>query len=126
MLVALFTLLFLGGGGGADLLINFDQIRQNAKTEITDDDRRDAALDVFKAVESDRKDFSKQLQEHAKAIGKLYEDPTASAAAADAIWDDFYGYMEAHHVQLLDRREELQAHITPSEWSAIFAPDAAD
>ena len=124
MIIALFTLLFLGGGSG--LLVNFDAIVDNAKTEIADEDRREQALDVFKAVQSEREDFGKQLQGHAKALGKLYEDPSASDAQADAIWDEFHRDIESHHGQLLDRREELKTHVTPDEWAAIFAPDVQE
>jgi Spy/CpxP family protein refolding chaperone len=77
-------------------------------------------------VQSEREEFGKQLQGHAEALGELYEDPNASAAQADAIWDDFYRDMESHHDQILDRRDELKAHVTASEWSAIFAPDAQE
>lgn len=124
MIIALFTLLFLGGGSG--LLANFDAIMDNAKTEIADEDRRELALDIFKAVQSEREDFGKQLQGHGKALGELYEDPNASDAQADAIWDDFFRDIETHHDQLLDRREQLKAYVTPKEWSAIFAPDAQE
>jgi hypothetical protein len=126
MLIALFTLLFLGSGGGADLLINFDEVKENAKTEITDEERRDQALDVFKAVESERKDFSKKLADHSEAIEEIFESHAASEAEADAIWNDMYSDLEEHHGQLLDKREELKTYVTESEWSAMFEPDSRE
>jgi len=121
MLVALFTLLFLGGDSHP-LMAHLDTYEDRAKTTITDKDRREQALNVLKAFEDVTKAREKVVKRTAKQIGATVGDKNSMVADIDAVWDTYFQDVDAYHTALVDSRDELKQYVTRDEWQAIFSP----
>ena len=121
MLIALFTMLFLGGDA-TPLLAYIDAYQERAKTVITDEGRRDQAKSILKAMEDRNRDHGKTVNSQAELLGEMSEDPNATDAEIDAIWDEYFQDVDAYHAGLADARFELKQYVSRDEWQAIFAP----
>jgi len=126
MLIALFTLLFLGGGGNSYVLGQIDVLTGNVKAVVQADDRRKQAVELLKELEDDAKDYQKRQKKHAEDLEKLTESRTFDAAAVDAIWEAMFRDMESFHTLALSRRQELKSVVNRNEWSRVFAPVTKD
>jgi len=122
MLIALFTLLFLGGGGNSYVLGQIDVLTGNVKAVVQADDRRKQAVELLKELEDDAKDYQKRQKKHAEDLEKLTESRTFDAAAVDAIWEAMFRDMESFHTLALSRRQELKSVVNRNEWPRVFAP----
>lgn len=121
MLVALFALYLLGGGGHSYLLGRIDTILDNVKIEVRSDERRARAVKIVKAMEQDTEDFGKRQKDRLQDLEKLNEAPDFDAAAADAIWDGRIKDVESYHARMLSHRQELRSVVTREEWARVFA-----
>jgi len=126
MLIALFTLLFLGGGGGSYVLGQVDLLMDNVKAVVQADDRRKQAIDILKELEDDGKDYQKKQKKHAEDLDELTEERGFDTAKADAIWDAVFKDMESFHAQALSRRQELKTVVNRDEWPKVFGPRVKD
>jgi len=126
MLIALFTLLFLGGGGNSYVLGQIDVLTGNVKAVVQGEDRRKQAVELLKELEDDAKDYQKRQKKHAEDLEKLTESRTFDAAAVDAIWEAMFRDMESFHALSLSRRQELKSVVNRNEWSRVFAPVTKD
>lgn len=126
MLIALFTLLFLGGGGGSYVLGQVDLLMDNVKAVVQADDRRKPAIDILKELEDDGKDYQKKQKKHAEDLDELTEKRSFDTAKADAIWDAMFKDMESFHAQALSRRQELKSVVKREEWPRVFGPRVKD
>jgi len=122
MLIALFTLLFLGGGGGSYVLGQVDLLMDNVKAVVQADDRRKPAIDILKELEDDGKDYQKKQKKHVEDLDELTEKRSFDTAKADAIWDAMFKDMESFHAQALSRRQELKSVVNRNEWPKVFGP----
>ena len=120
MLVALFTLFFLSGGGSSPLLGHVDLLIDNAKASIESEDRRSEAVELLKQHKRAAKDMNKLQQDRAKQLGKLNENRELDFAASDAIWAAEIDALEAYHAEVLATRTELKAVVNRDEWSTVF------
>ncbi len=123
MLVALFALLFLGGGGNSFLLGQIDVALDNTKEVVQAEDRRDQAVEILKALEDDTEAFIDRQADRAKNLGELKEAPGLDPDAVDAVWESAFSDVEAYHDLILSRREELKTVLPRDEWGQVFAAD---
>jgi len=121
MLIALFTLLFLGGDA-TPMLAYIDEYQERANTVITDASSREQAKSIFKTMEDRNKDHGKKVNGYGTQLGEMSEDPNATDAEIDAIWDQYFQDVDAYHAGLTDARFELKQYVSRDEWQAIFAP----
>ena len=121
MLVALFTLLFLGGDSHP-LMAYLDTYEDRAESAITEKDRREQVLNVFKAFEDVSKAREKEVKRTAKMIGETVGSKDSRIADIDAVWDTYFQDVDAYHTALVDSRDELKQYVTRDEWQAIFSP----
>ena len=121
MFVALFALLFLGGGGSSILLDNIDMYEDRAKTVIIEKDRLHDAENVLKSVEKRTEKQGKDLSNTLEQLGDLLEDSKATDQQLDAVWDQFLQEVSVYQHDIIDLRFELKRHVNQEEWAAIFA-----
>lgn len=126
MLIALFTLLFLGGGGNSYVLGQVDVLMGNVKAVVQADDRRKQAVEILKELEDDAKEYQKRQKKHAEDLDELTEKRSFNTAKADAIWDAMFKDMESFHAQALSRRQELKSIVNRDEWPRVFAAVTKD
>jgi len=120
MLIAIFTILFLGGGATAGFLDYIADSRDMAKEVIEDGEHRNAALEKLKSMKRRAKDFNKDIKSTAKDLGKLLESAEATSEQIDAVWAIHIGNYDAYNRDMLDLRFALKGDINREEWAQIF------
>lgn len=123
MLVALLTLLFLGGGDSSVMFGFIAETHDMAKTVIADDGRRDRALDLLNSMKKRTKAFDKNVKKSAKSLGKVWLRHGGDPAEVEAIWQEYFAEVDQYNEEMLDLRYEMTGHVTREEWQAIFSPD---
>ena len=122
MLVALFTFLFLGGGGNTpELLANTALLQDRAETVITDSPQRNQALVVLKSMKNRTEARYKMARNTAEQLGALLGDHGVSDAELDTVWTGYMQGIQAYHRDMIDLRFDLKQHVSREEWEAIFA-----
>ena len=118
MLVALFTLILLGGGGNDSKV--FDKVHRNLIEQVVDDDERSAVvLAEMKAAQKELDQTSKQLQDVVKRWGQLDADKSAGRETLEPLLG------EARQIQLdaaqafVDSVFEMRSQLTEEEWGEV-------
>jgi RNAse (barnase) inhibitor barstar len=122
MLIALMTILFLGGGS-AVLLEYIGDTEDAIKVVMEKDDRRKGALATVKEMKKRTKARNKQVKKTSKELSKVLANHDASSTDLDAVWDVYYAEVEAHNKEMLDLRFELHDRLTRDEWHQIFSEE---
>ncbi len=123
MLIALFTILFLGGGSATQLLGDISEVQDRVKIVMPKDDQRNEALSVLKTVEKRTKSRNKMVQSTTKQLSKGLKDHGVTDAHLDAIWNDYVQGIDEFHRDMIDLRFELKQHISHEEWQQVFGGD---
>lgn len=122
MLIALFTILFLGSSttGFLDYLATTED---NIKVVMEKDDRRKAALATVKNMEKRTKARNKQVDKARKEVAASLASDDATVADIDAIWDVYFAAIDDYNKDIVDLRFELRDSITRDEWQQIFVEE---
>ncbi len=122
MLIALITILLLGGSSTA--MLSFIADTQDAvKTVMAKDERQKAALSTLKAMKKRTNARNKQVRRATKDLNKSLRQDDIDAADIDAIWDGYFSDIDQYNHDMLDLRFELREYINREEWQEIFAGD---
>lgn len=120
MLIALYTIFILGGGGTFGPMVFIDEALDNTKTAIVDDDRRKEAIVTLKAMKS-------RTKQHTKAIKGLSKDMDSSMGGhefadeeIDAIWDRYFDLNTEYSKDIVEIRFQLRNQVTREDWEAMF------
>ena len=116
MLIALFTILFLGGSTNTGMLDFIADSQDAVKEIIEDNDRREASLALLK-------EMKKRSNTRYKMVDRASKDmrgALASGDVIDAIWEDYFDQRAAYNLDMLDLRDQLKSHMTPEEWQRVF------
>ena len=122
MLIALLTIMLLGGGASASLDYIADS-RDAVKTVMAEDGRQKDALSVLKAMKKRAKSQNKLVRKSVKELGKLLEGREDITAEGDDILDRHLENVESYSSDMLDLRFELKEQITRDEWGQIFSEE---
>ena len=122
MLIALMTILFLGGST-TGLLEFIAQTEDNIKIVMEKDARQKGALTTVKEMKKQTTARNKQVNKSRKELSKLLGDPGATEADIDATWNIFYAEVESYNADMLDLRFELRERLTRDEWQQVFSAD---
>jgi len=122
MLIALFTVLILGGGSTATLAYIADT-QDSVKIVMVKDDRQKEALSTLKAMKKRTNARNKQVRRASKDIAKLLRQENINTADIDAIWTGYFAEIDQYNHDMLDLRWELKEHINREEWQEIFSGD---
>ena len=118
MLVALFTILILGGGGSG--MLDFIAVTQDdVKAVMEKDDRRKQVLATLKAMK-------KRVTAHNKAFKQTSKDldkALSTDADIDAIWEASFALRIKYNGDMLDMRFQLRDQLTRDEWQQVFASE---
>ncbi len=119
MMIALFTILFLGGG--SDALLGFiAESQDNVKIVMVRDERQKSALATLKLMKKITKVRNKKVKKAAKDLAKAFNHHSVTVEQVDAIWAGYFTNIDQHNHDMLDLRFELKEHINREEWEAIF------
>jgi len=122
MLIALFTIMILGGSSTATLAYIADT-QDNVKIVMVKDDRQKDALSTLKAMKKRTNARNKQVRRASKDIAKLLRQENINTADIDAIWTGYFAEIDQYDHDMLDLRWELKEHINREEWQEIFSGD---
>ena len=78
MLIALMTILFLGGGSGSNLMAFISEVNDEVEVTVVDEDRREAALDTLKAMKQHLKEQGKAKDAVFKRLKQVLQDHSVS------------------------------------------------
>jgi hypothetical protein len=123
MLAALITILFLSGGASTGLLYDFGDVKKMVKTQIAEEERKDAALDVVKEFKRRAKAQRKQMKASTKQIQEVLTPSTASDNELASLGQRYIEDSRAYYSDLLDLRFKLKEQFTREEWAAGYASD---
>ena len=120
MLIALFTILLLGGSSTATLAYIADT-QDTVKTVMEKDGRQKGALSTLKAMKKRTNARNKHVKRASKDLNKALGQEDINTADIDAIWAGYFAEIDQYDHDMLDLRWELKEHINREEWAAIFS-----
>ena len=120
MLIALITILFLGGGLENAVLDYVGYIQGSIDEVVLDGERQSDAKATLKTM---KQLTSAHAKSNEKAFVALFDEMSeldANGDAVNAIWDVYYQDVESYNEQMIDLRFQLRDSLTRAEWEAIF------
>jgi hypothetical protein len=121
MLIALFTIFILGGGGG--LIGDIKEVRKDVKAVMEKSDERDAALITLKQMEKLTNQRDKNLKKYLKQFLATVSDHEYKISDLDQLWDEYRGTRSNFNREFIELRFELKEHISREDWARVFSPD---
>jgi len=122
MLIALFTILLLGGSSTGMLDFVADT-QDTVKVVMEKDDRRKEALATLKETKKRTEAHNKMLKGTAKDMNKILSSDDVTDADIDTIWDAYFAQRADYNRDMLDLRFQLKDQMTREEWQQVFAED---
>ena len=120
MLAALLVAYLLGGSSGAEELINeFKLMEKSIKQVVAEENRRDAALEIIKAMIDNTKTYAKEHAASVKELSKTARDYEVDQSTIDEIIQEADKQTRAFQKSLLQQLDQLKANLTQTEWDLI-------
>jgi len=120
MLIALLTVMLLGGGS-YDLSTFIAEGQDNIESAVDDPQRRQTALDILLAMEdfmsSDNSETSALIERTQQAFS---EEKVWSAEELDALFAEARSLKTERAERFIKLRLELKAALTGEEWAEVF------
>ena len=120
MLIALFTILFLGQTSSA-LLGEISDVQDSVKLVMPKNDQRKAAQGILKQMEKATEARNKQLGKSSKQLNKALADHEFDPIEIDRMWSEYHETRKNFQMKMIDLRFELKEHISREEWEEIFS-----
>ena len=124
MLVALVTLLFIGGDGGLDV---FSKEHRKAVVEVVQDaDRAAAAIDEMKVAQKELDKKAKEIDRAGKSWARLDEDLASGRTELESAMRESDVIRRGAWEIFADSIFALRERITREEWLALVQRDSED
>ena len=120
MLIALFTILILGGSNTGVLDFIADT-QDTVKVVMEKDDRRKEALSTLKAIKKRTQAYNKSVKSSSKDMNNTLMSDDGTDADIDTIWDAYFAQRAAYNQDMLDLRFQLKDQMTREEWQEVFS-----
>jgi hypothetical protein len=122
MLLALYTIFVLSGGGTFGPIVLIDEALDSAKIVIVEDDRRKEATATLKEMRERSSDYTKATKKLAKALGPDTDDRDLSDEDVDLFWDQIIRLNSDYSNDIVNMRFQLRDQLSGEEWAALFPP----
>ena len=122
MLIALFTILFLGGSA-TGMLDFIADTQDTVKVVMESDDRRKEVLATLKETKKRAEAHNKMVKGASKDMSAILSNDEVTDADIDAIWDTYFASRADYNRDMLDLRFQLKDQMTREEWQQVFAED---
>ena len=122
MLIALFTILLLGGSATGMLDFIADS-QDTVKVVMEKDDRRKEVLATLKETKKRTDAYNKMVKGASKDLSKSMSGDEVTEADVDAIWQAYFASRADYNRDMLDLRFQLKDQMTREEWQQVFAED---
>ena len=122
MLIALFTILLLGGSltGMLDFIVD---AQDTVKVVMEKDDRRKEVLATLKETKKRTEAHNKMVKGASKDLNAILSSDEVTDADIDTVWDAYFAQRAAYNQDMLDLRYQLKDQMTREEWQQVFAGD---
>lgn len=124
MLVALLTLLFLGGGSDNVVLAYIGESQEAVEEAVPDEARRRAAIRILKDMKTHTKHHTKSMNKIVKSLEASLADRDARESDIDQFWANYFAKSRASDQAMLDLRFSLRKQLTRDEWNEVFGATA--
>ena len=119
MLIALFTILILGGGDTG--MLDFIALTQDEVNVVMEQsDRRKEALGTLKTIKKRTDAHNKMVQGVSKELNKALATDNVTEVDIDTIWLSYFEQRAAYNNDMLDLRFQLKNQMTREEWQQVF------
>jgi hypothetical protein len=125
MLIALFTILILGGGD-TGMLDFIADTQDEVKLVMDKDDRQKEALATLKTMKKLTDGHNKMVKGASKDLRSTLSTDDGTDAEIDLVWDAYFSQRAAYNQEMLGLRFQLKDQLTREEWAAIFDPPEDD
>jgi hypothetical protein len=122
MLIALFTILFLGGSD-TGMLDFIADTQDEVKLVMEKDDRQKEALATLKTMKKLTDGHNKMVKGASKDLSNTLSTDEGTDAEIDAIWDTYFSQRADYNQEMLGLRYQLKDQMTREEWQQVFAAD---
>ncbi len=120
MLIALFTILILGGGA-TGMLDFIADTQDEVKVVMEKDDRQKEVLSTLKTMKKRTEARNKMVKGTSKDMSKTLSSGDVTDAEIDMVWDAYFSQRAAYNQEILDLRFQLKDQMTREEWQQVFA-----
>jgi len=120
MLIALFTILLLGGSSTGMLDFIADS-RDEVKVVMERGERRTDALSTLKAMKRRTDARNKVVKRSAEELTWLLSQDDIQESDFDIIWFRYFAERKAYNEDMLDLRFQLKEQLTREEWEQVFS-----
>jgi hypothetical protein len=120
MLIALYTIFVLSGGGSFGPMVFIDEALDSAKIVIVEDDRRKEATVALKAMNKRSSEYTKATKKLAKDLGPDTDDRDVSDEELDVFWDKIITLNSEYSNDLVNMRFQLRDQLSREEWEGLF------
>ena len=120
MLIALFTILYLGASS-TGLLDYIAESTDNVESAMVNDERRKAALGTLKAMKKITKARNKQVKRVSKELRTAFAGADTSDQELEEIWNGHFVAVNRYDHEMVELRFELKDQLTREEWAAVFS-----
>ena len=122
MLIALFTILILGGSNTG--MLNFIADTQDTvKVVMEKDDRRKEVLATLKETKKRTEAHNKMVKRTSKDMNKILSSDEVTDDDIETIWEAYFAQRASYNQDMLDLRFQLKDQMTREEWQQVFAGD---
>ena len=125
MLIALLTILFLGGASPDSPVLDYiGDTKKNVATVIVDFERRENVSSTLKAAKKRTSEYSTAARPIAKQMEKALTLHVASETGMNAALDEYFSVRNAYNIDMINLRADLKEQVSREEWQALFGqPD---
>ena len=120
MLIALITILLLGGSN-TGMLDFIADTQDEVEVVMEKDDRRKEALGTLKAMKKRADAHNKMVKSASKDMNKTLSSDDVTDSDVDTIWDAYFSQRAAYNQDMLDLRYQLKDQMTREEWQEVFS-----
>jgi len=111
------------GGGMAGYLYNLNDMEKAVKSEVQDDARKSAAVDVVKAMQDRDKEFRDTVVDYVDKVDQQFNGAVITEADAKGLLGPYDEAVKAYQDDMTSSRFALREQISREEWAAIFPTD---
>ena len=122
MLIALFTILLLGGSN-TGMLDYIADTRDDVKSVMERGERRSDALSTLKAMKKRTDARNKVVKRSAEELTWLLSQDDIQESDFDIIWFRYFTQREGYNKDMLDLRFQLREQLTREEWEQVFGEE---
>ena len=119
MLIALITILFLGGSS-TGMLDYIADTQDTVEVVMEKDDRRKEALGTLKSMKKRTNAHNKMVKRASKDMSTTLSSDAATDSDIDTVWDAYFAQRAAYNQDMLDLRYQLKDQLTREEWQQVF------